>query len=69
MIQLYCTVSSLLLLTRDRVLRQAHPVRDRSDEGASVLELVVISLGLFLLALAVVAGITTAVNDRLARIR
>ncbi len=65
MVPLYCT---LLLLTRDRVLRRVHEIQDRGDDG-SVLELVIISLGLFLLALAVVAGITVAVNDRLARIR
>lgn len=38
------------------------------DSGASVIEMVVIGLGMLLLATAVVAGITGAVNGRLSQI-
>jgi hypothetical protein len=38
------------------------------DRGSVTLEQVIIALGLFLLAVAVIAGITAAVNSRLSRI-
>jgi hypothetical protein len=39
-----------------------------SDSGVSTLEIVVIAVGLFTLATLLVAGITAAVNSRLAQI-
>lgn len=38
------------------------------DRGSVTLEQVIIALGLFLLAVAVIAGITAAVNSRLSQI-
>jgi hypothetical protein len=43
--------------------------RPRDDAGLSTLEIVVISLGLFLLAGALVAAITVAVNSRMNQIQ
>ncbi len=62
MLQLYVTLGSLLLPTRDRVQRR---LQHRDDAGLATLEVVLLALGLFLLATAVVAGIGAAVNARL----
>jgi len=43
--------------------------RPRKDAGLSTLEVVVIALGLFLLAGALVAAITVAVNSRMNQIQ
>lgn len=58
MIQVYATITALLTAPHRR--------RTRRDQSGSVtLEQVIIALGLFLLATAVIAGITAAVNGRL----
>jgi hypothetical protein len=61
-LQLYVTLGSLLLLTRDRVKRR---LQHRDDAGLATLEIVIIALGLFVLATALVAAITAAVNSRM----
>jgi len=65
MVRMYVVLSSLLDDTRARI--EATGSR-RKDRGAVSLEQVIVSLGLFLLAVAVVAGISTAVRGRLGRI-
>jgi len=65
MIQIYIILNSLLDGVRARV--EATNSR-RKDSGAVSLEQVIVSLGLFLLAVAVVAGISAAVTGRLGRI-
>lgn len=66
MIHIYVVLTSLLADGRERMQSSSRP---RDDRGAVSLEQVVISLGLFLLAAAVVAGITAAVNGRLGGIK
>lgn len=66
MLQLYVTLGSLLLLTRDRVKRR---LQHRDDAGVTTLEMVVLTLGLFLLATAAVAAITAAVHGRFNNIK
>ncbi len=57
------------LLTRLASARKTLTHQDDRDERGSVsLEQVIIALALFLVATAVVAGITAAVNSRLSRI-
>jgi len=65
MIQIYVVLSSLTAGTRARV---EATLSRRDDRGAVSLEQVIVSLGLFLLAVAVVAGISAAVTGRLGRI-
>jgi hypothetical protein len=66
MIQLQVLLYCLLADARDRAGAAA---RHRTDRGGVSLEQVVITLGLFLLAGAVVAGITAAVNGRLGQVK
>lgn len=63
MIHLHVLLVSLLAHSRDRAGAALH--RRYGDRGGVSLEQVVITLGLFLLAGVVVAGITAAVNGRL----
>jgi hypothetical protein len=66
MIQLHV----LLLILLDRTATSAREIQRRHrDEGAVSLEQVVITLGLFLLAGVVVAGITAAVNGKLSLVK
>lgn len=68
MIRLYVVLTALLATTRSRVLEQVQQ-RRHEDRGAISLETVVIALGLFLLAVALVAGLGTAFRTRLNQIR
>jgi hypothetical protein len=61
MIQLYATLTALVSTARQRV-------GSRGERGSVTLEQVIIALGLFLLATAVIAAITAAVNTRLGQI-
>lgn len=72
MIRFYLTLQTLAAALVRRVVaakttRTAPPGRPR-DAGLSTLEIVVIALGLFLIAGALVAVITGAVNSRLNQI-
>ena len=51
-----------------RLSRRVRDVWAGRDVGLSTLEIVVIALGLFLLATALVAALTAAVNSRIAQI-
>ena len=65
MIQLYVTLTTLLVITRDQLETRAR----RDDRGSVSLEQVVIALGLFLVAGALVAGLTTIVRTQMAKIQ
>ena len=66
MLRLAATVHTLTLITLTAT--RARLTRADGERGSVTLEQVLMSLGLFLLAVAVVAGITAAVNGRLAQI-
>ncbi|HEY3545803.1 MAG TPA: hypothetical protein VGK17_06890 [Propionicimonas sp.] len=65
-------LTALMAIATGYLVRAHRTLRDRSgrldDDGASTLELVIIILGLILLAAALVAALTLAVNRRLAQI-
>lgn len=66
------TVLTMATQTRLVVARDHHAkLRDRlgKDEGASTLEYIVLGLGGFLIATAVIVGITAAIRGRLTQIR
>ena len=63
MFRLAATILSLAAATLTSAVRRAD-----GERGSVTLEQVLLSLGLFLLAVGVVAGITAAVNSRLAQI-
>lgn len=65
MVQLYVTLTTLLVVTRDQLETRAR----RDDRGSVSLEQVVIALGLFLVAGALVAGLTTIVRTQMAKIQ
>jgi hypothetical protein len=67
MIQLHVLLHCLLADTRERA--GAAIRRHHLDRGGVSLEQVVITLGLFVLAGLVVAGITAAVNNRLSLVK
>ena len=73
MTHLYATLQALATTSRLRVPDARQPSRTRrrpgEDSGLSTLEVVVIALGLFLLASALVAAITVAVNSRMNQIQ
>jgi hypothetical protein len=64
MIQLYVLLTGMLAGQRRRFLAGR-----RGEHGSVTLEQVIIALGLFLLATAVVAGIAAAVNSRVGQIK
>lgn len=66
MTQLYLTLTSLLLLTQDRVKTRLQ--HDRDDAGLATLEVVIIALGLFLIAAIAVGVLTGAIQNRLNQI-
>ena len=66
MLRLATTLQTLTLLTVTGL--RARLARDDAERGSVTLEQVVIALGLFLVGIAVVGGITAAVNGRLAQI-
>lgn len=69
MLYLYVTLTSFLSDLSDRTQSRLDRTRGSGDEGMTTLELVVLGLGLFLLAGAVVAVITGAVNSRTSQIK
>lgn len=68
MLYLIVTVQSLFLDARARVTEEIRG-RRLGDRGSVTLEQVVVSLGLFVVAGLLVAGITVAVNSRLGGIK
>ncbi len=66
MFRLAATLLTLAATTLTSAVRRA--AGSEGERGSVTLEQVLLSLGLFLLAVAVVAGITAAVNSRLAQI-
>ncbi len=66
MLRLATTFLTLAAATLSSAVRRA--AGGEGERGSVTLEQVLLSLGLFLLAVAVVAGITAAVNSRLAQI-
>ena len=68
MFHLAATVHILGVTTVTRAQDRLTELKSTGDRGSVTLEQVMISLGLFVLAVAVVAGITAAVNSRLAQI-
>ena len=68
MLHLAATVHTLGITTVTRAQDRLTELKSTGDRGSVTLEQVMISLGLFVLAVAVVAGITAAVNSRLSRI-
>ena len=72
MTHLYVTLQTLaatLLSVADERRPSGSRHRPDGDSGLSTLEVVVIALGLFLLASALVAAITVAVNSRMNQIQ
>lgn len=70
MVQLYCTLTTLLVLTRDRVTDRNRNLLDkRNDDGLSTLELVVLGLGMFVMATALVAFVANYVTTQQAKIK
>jgi len=67
MIHLYVVLATVLAVTRERAVSRFREAR-HDDRGSVTLEQVVIGLGLLILAVAAVAGITAAVNSRLSQI-
>lgn len=63
------TLHTLGVTTATRLRDKSNELRAARDRGSVTLEQVVIALGLFLIAGLVVAGITAAINSRLANIR
>jgi hypothetical protein len=63
-IELYVLLTGMLAEQRRRILAGR-----RGEHGSVTLEQVIIALGLFLLATAVVAGIAAAVNSRVGQIK
>lgn len=68
MLHLVVTLHTLGVTTLTRTQDRLAELKTNSDRGSVTLEQVIIALGLFLLAVAVVGGITAAVNSRLSRI-
>jgi len=68
MLHLAATVHILGVTAVTRAQDRLTELKSTGDRGSVTLEQVMISLGLFVLAVAVVAGITAAVNSRLSRI-
>lgn len=66
MLRLATTLLALSATTLTSAVRRA--AGPDGERGSVTLEQVLLSLGLFLLAVGVVAGITAAVNSRLAQI-
>lgn len=70
MVQLYCTLTTLLALTRDRVQNRNRDLLDRrNNDGLSTLELVVLGLGMFVMASALVAFVANYVNTQQQKIQ
>lgn len=70
MVQLYCTLTTLLALTRDRVQDRNRDLLDRrNNDGLSTLELVVLGLGMFVMASALVAFVASYVNTQQQKIQ
>lgn len=70
MVQLYCTLTTLLVLTRDRVQDRNRDLLDkRNDDGLSTLELVVLGLGMFVMAGALVAAVAAYVKAQQDKIK
>lgn len=70
MVQLYCTLTTLLALTRDRVQDRNRGLLDRrNNDGLSTLELVVLGLGMFVMASALVAFVASYVNTQQQKIQ
>jgi hypothetical protein len=69
MLRLFVVLHTLGTTTsaRARAAHRTDPAAGR-DRGSVTLEQVIIALGLFLLAVAVIAGIGAAVNSRLSQI-
>lgn len=68
MLHLVATLHTLGVTTTTCTQDHLSELKTNRDRGSVTLEQVMISLGLFLLAVAVVAGITAAVNSRLSQI-
>jgi hypothetical protein len=66
MLRLAATLLTLATAPLGSAVRRA--AAGDAERGSVTLEQVLISLGLFLLAVAVVAGLTAVVNNRLAQI-
>jgi len=63
------TLHTLGVTSTTKVQDKVDELRTARERGSVTLEQVVIALGLFLIAGLVVAGITAAINSRLANIR
>ena len=63
------TLHTLGVTSTTKVQDKVDELRTARERGSVTLEQVVIALGLFLIAGLVVAGITAAINSRLASIR
>lgn len=68
MIRLFAMVATMYYLFHQSTLQRLAQAKE-DERGMTTLELVVLGLGLFLLAGAVVAVIVAAVNSRTAQIR
>jgi cation transporter-like permease len=66
---LIATIHTLGVTSTARLHGKIDELRTARERGSVTLEQVVIALGLFLIAGLVVAGITAAINSRLANIR
>ena len=68
MFHLAATLHTLGITTATHIQNHLTEIKSNPDRGSVTLEQAIVTLGLFVLALAVVAGITVAVKSRLALI-